>query len=1155
MRLTRLELKGFKSFRDKTVLELPDKFMGIVGPNGSGKSNITEAICFVLGKSRGLRAANVQELIFNGGIGGEPAPKAIVAITLQDNNGIKHKITRIADRDGSSTYKLNDKKTTRQQIMDLVGDSEYNVILQDDITKVVEMKPKDRRKIIDDLCGIGVYDEKRDKALRELEKVEERISQTHIILGEKQGYMQELRKERDEALKYVKVRDELRSSKATLLSKDISSLERRSEKIDEQAGELKRGREEALKRIADVKGEIGERSLRLKHIGSEILRLEEERRGTKITEMRGEILRHEDKIAILTKQLSALEAEANDKKDRLDLALAESREADDSMTELAAKHSSLSREIESEAKRTVDVALESELDEVKNRIYEARSRIKALNELNARKSQDMASLTGEREGIEAKMKAGINEEQTKLNDVEKYKLEYDQASADFKRFEGEYSQANEGVNAVHQRLEEQRILLTRKASELATIMRTSGGMQQAVRAVVGLKKVIPGIFGPVMQLGEVKDEKYSSALQVAAGNRMQYVVVSSVNDASKCIDYLRQKRIGRCTFLPIEKVNVKVRDKAPKESFGFARDHITYSSKFAKVFEYVFGDTILVQDIEAAKRIGVGEWRMVTLDGDLLELSGAMTGGHMPEKYEITFSNIEELERETAALESLVSGLDAEYNDKVAARNKLDSTLMLLRDRLRKGKEALDASGYQNNMAAERRGAFRAQLNKVVEGLDSLEREIQGNSLEMTKLEKTASADEKRLKELAGRRNMGETSRMDSLKEGLHEVDVARTKLTEKTGFVSQQAADMKARLAEISSQRDISDAELAGLREGVRRLKVAVSDMERAHQSVGGEIGKLIEERGRIEVELTELSSKIGEAEHGMEGDAQKLQDFIVEKAQISTRLEDLRREYSKYEGVPLIEKSVKDLTDMAEKLEQQLTSFGSVNMRSIETFDVIKKEFDEITGKLDTLKKERQTIFDFMDKIESKKRDTFMEAFDKVKANFERIYAQLADGKGTLILDNPMNISESGLIITASPGGKKVMSLDAMSGGEKVLTSSAFLLGLQQYKPAYFYVVDELDAALDKRNSVRLAEMLAASGSQFFMVTHNMNMLRFMDSAIGVSMVKGASSIVGVRFSTEKQAPVETTLTAPVEGASDLDEESPEEEGQEPPTEGQAA
>ena len=1148
-----MELKGFKSFKDKTILEFPDKFMGVVGPNGSGKSNITEAICFVLGKSRGLRAANLQELIFNGGVGGEPASKAVVAITLEDDNGLKHKVTRIADRDGTSNYKLDDKRTTRQNIMEIVGDSEYNIILQDDITKVVEMKPKDRRRIIDDLCGIGVYDEKRDKALRELEKVEERIAQTHIILGEKQGYMGELKKERDQALNYTKIRDELRSSRATLLYKDITSLERRDERINELTSELKKGLEEGIKKIADIRNEIQERNGRLKQISIEIIKLEDEKRGTMITETRGGILRFEDKANLLSRQQQALAEEEREKRDSVEILEHQEKQARGGLEEYAVKQSTLNHEIESESKRAIDPAIESEMDSVKSAIYEARSKINALMELNAKRALDLKALIAERADLEGKMKAGTTEEQGKLKDIEKFQMEYDRATGDFKKFETEYSQASGAIIEAQQKLEETRLLLTRKQSELATIIRTSGGMAAAVKAVINLKKVIPGIHGPVSQLGEVTDERYSLALQVAAGGRMQHIAVNSVNDAAKCIDYLRQKRIGRCTFLPLDKINVKVKESAPKGSIGFAREFIKSRDKFGRVFDYVFTDTILVKDIEAAREIGIGEWRMVTLDGDLMELSGAMTGGHIGERFEMTFTNTDELEREIATLESAVSQKQGEYDELVASRKRLDNTIGILRERIRTSREALDASSLAENINSERRNTVRDKLNQVIESLAQTEGNIGEGQVEATKLEKTASAHEKTLKELAERRGSVKETKLDSLKDAMRDIEVEKTKLSEKIAFVRQSAAELKARMREIASSKEIIEGEINSLREQVSKLQNNLADLERSHESVGDAIGKLINERGDIEVTVTDLAAKIGETEHGMESAKTQMNEHIIDKAKISTQLEERRREYGKYEGVALIEKSVKDLEDAAEKLEQQLTAFGSVNMRAIETFDVIQKEYADITEKLDTLKKERQSIFDFMDKVESKKRDVFMEAFDKVKANFERIYAQLADGKGTLTLDNPMNVSESGLIITASPGGKKVMSLDAMSGGEKVLTSSAFLLGLQQYKPAYFYVVDELDAALDKQNSVKLAEMLAHSSSQFLMVTHNHSMLKYMDSAIGVSMVKGASQIVGVRF---KDGMVQIgDARTPLPQETETDDDPTDDSKQEPPQDGQTA
>ncbi|MCX6694904.1 MAG: hypothetical protein NTU61_01220, partial [Candidatus Altiarchaeota archaeon] len=220
------------------------------------------------------------------------------------------------DREGHSTYKLDEDKVTRQRIIDLIGDNEYNIILQDDVTKVIEMKPQERRTIIDDLCGIGEYDDKRNKALKEIEKVEKKISETHIILGEKQGYMGELKKERDEALKYQAVRDELRQNKATLLSKDISSIEKRTEKLDEQMNEIKSGREESLGKIASFRGKISETNNLLKDINAKIRAIEGGQTSAKIAGVRGDVLRWSDKITVLTDKVASVEHEMKARREK-----------------------------------------------------------------------------------------------------------------------------------------------------------------------------------------------------------------------------------------------------------------------------------------------------------------------------------------------------------------------------------------------------------------------------------------------------------------------------------------------------------------------------------------------------------------------------------------------------------------------------------------------------------------------------------------------------------------------------------------------------------------------------------------------------------------------------------------------------------------------
>ena len=1127
MHLEKLELKGFKSFKDKTVLEFPDNFTGVIGPNGSGKSNITEAICFVLGKSRGLRAGSLQELIFNGGVSGTPAEKAVVTITLKDNSGKRYRLTRIVERDGHSTYKLDDERVTRQRIIDLVGDNEYNIILQDDVTKVIDMKPQDRRRIIDDLCGIGEYDDKRDKALKEIEKVEKKIGETHIILGEKQGYMNELKKERDEAVRYQGVRDEVRKCKATLLSKDINSLERRNEKLDEQMAETKRAREEGLGRIGGLRGKIAETNNLLKDVNAKIREIEGGQTGAKIAEVKGEIKRFNDKITVLTDRVASIELEQKARKEKRRGLLDEQRRIAEELTKLDMAVSVLKKDVEREASRGVDLTVENVIDESKSMVYDLKSQMKLLDDINQKNEAERAKLLEERSGLEGRVKDWVGLEQGKSSEVGKLEQEYHKAESDFKGFEREYDIANGLVDESQKGLESLRILLSEKQSELRTLERTTHGLKDAVKAVMNLKKVIPGIHGPVSTLGTVADKNYELALNIAAGGRMENIVVDSVDVAAKCIEYLREKQIGRCTFLPLEKLNVKVDDRKPEGSVGFARDFIKTDRKFRHVFDYVFMDTLVVKDIATAKKIGIGGWRIVTLDGDLLEKSGAMTGGFIKKRFEVTFSNFEELESEISGVEAKLAVAEEDYGMKLEARKKLDSRLMLVRNQLREAKERLDSAMFERNLLSEKKSGVKDRLAQITSRLSEVDKEISENAVKKTTVEKTFNVEERKLKGMVESRGEGAVAtKIDEIKDTIRNREIERTRLSERSDFITQQVGEIEARGKVLEADGSQSAGALDSAKESLRGLESELRRLEREASTMSDELKRLVGSRDQHESDLTSYSAGIAETEKGIEDMSGRMSEFVIEKTKNDTRLEELRREFKNYEGVELLEKSLKDLSEDVEKLEKQLLEFGTVNMKAIETYDIVKKEYDDISGKLDTLRSERQSIFDFMDKIEKKKRESFMEAFEVVKRNFEDIYAKLADGKGTLVLDNPMSVSESGLIIRASPGGKKVMSLDSMSGGEKVLTSAAFLLSVQQYKPSYFYIVDELDAALDKANSVKLAQMLKASDAQFIMVTHNNAMMKYMGSAIGVSMVSGVSQIVGVKFNTVEDAPSQSTL-----------------------------
>ncbi len=1115
MHLDKLEIQGFKSFRDKTALEFPSQLTEIVGPNGSGKSNIIDSICFVLGHSRGLRANNLTELICNGGIGGKESEFARVSMYLSNGDNKKIKITREVDRAGKSIYKLDDKRISRQEIIEIVGDNEYNIILQDDVTKVIEMKPKERRQILDELCGIAEYDKKKEKAIEELARVETKISETHIVLGEKQGYLEKLSKEKEDAINYQNLQDELKRYKGSILQQTITENENKGRKLEEKAKELDREKERGTEKISMIKSEIPEKNKELKETNEKLFALEEEKSGSRIAEVKGEIARKQDRIDSLKNSIEDVNRRTSENKEKRHNLNEDEKKINSEIGGLTKKLGSLSSRIDEESKKSGGIESGGRTDELKMQIFDLRSRISALSEIKEKNVREIETVERERDDIEKRIKDLLKGEETLARRIDEKSIEYKSNFEEFEKLRKDLPGIIKKTVEIQRELERLQIELAGKKTEVSTIEKTSGGVNRATSAVLGLKKIVHGIYGTVSQLGCASDSEYETALKVAAGNRMQNIVVENEDTAVKCIEYLRKKQIGRATFLPLNKINVRIEENCPGGAMGFARNFITTPEKFRKVFNFVLGNTLIVKDLANAKSIGIGSWRMTTLDGDLIEPSGAMSGGYI-KKIEMSFSNTEELENEIISLEKRVLELDGERQELELKKIKIEGKLSELESPVSKGNTEIEGIRIEKNALLEKRKEYKERVNLLEEKIKSIKKEISEIESNSKSIQNDITAHEKHLEKLLKTiSEEGNISELEKLKDEYRDFRIEENKLKERRGFIQKQINDLKKEIDTLEKQKDSMEKDIEEATKSRTGLEKELKEREKESADIINKMGSMMDKRSKIEEKITELGSEVGKIEHELDGINEKIGKIDIEMAKIETKISDLQQEFEPYSGIETIDKKISELESEVGRIETEMVGFGAINMKAIETYDAIKAELDEVTEKLETLKNERQSIFNFMEKVESKKRETFMKTFDVVKQNFEQIFRDISGGEGTLTLDNPKEISESGLLITASPKEKKFMSLDAMSGGEKVLTSSAFLLAIQRYKPSDFYIVDELDAALDKENSAKIAEMLKNSTAQFVLITHNDQVMKFADSVIGVSMSNGVSQVVGVKLS----------------------------------------
>lgn len=1112
MHLERLEIYGFKSFRDKTVLEFPDKFTAIVGPNGSGKSNIVDAICFVLGKSRGLRVGNLRELIYNGGAEGKESKHTKVSLYL-GNKDNRVRISREVNTEGQSVYRIDKKRVSRQEVVELVGDNEYNIILQDDVTRVIDMQSKERRQIIDDLCGIGEYDKKKAKALKELETVENRISDTHIILGEKQGYMEQLEKERSDALRFQELNKELDRCNGSILYKNIESLEKKLEGIDSRLEELENEENNLRERIGGIKKDIDEKTKELKDINSQILELEKEKGLGKIPEIRGELVRKQDRLESLDKTLEDNKKTIHEKKEKRGKLIANINSLEAKLKAAEEKLEFLNVKILEESKKIKGLDVEKKIDAIKTRIFELKSKTASLSESEESNKTRIEDFLLQKEEINQGIKKLLQEKKDLDKQINERNKQHRDDFEEFEQLRDMMPKLEGKIAKIQTLLETLRVEYAAKKTEIETVEKSSGGLKGAINAINKLKEIIEGVHGPIFQLGRVLNPEYEEAMKIAAGGRMYYVVVEDEDTAIKCIKYLREKKIGRATFLPLNKITFRRQDKAPKECIGFARDFITTNARFKPAFDYVFGNTLLVRSLQDAKKIGIGRYHMVTLDGDLLTESGAMTGGYV-RKVEIGFSRVDELEKEIKALEKRIIDLDGERQELLLEKKKVGDRLSKLEAPVSSGRTDVEKIRLEKSSLDDRVEDLQHRIEEADNLTKKIKQEIAKNKEEAKSIEVEIKNREKELAVLMKKRSQTNIEHLEKLKDGYRDLEVEEKTLKEKKELLKQQIGEIDDELERMNEQRTELESETKDVSVSIEGLEKELLVMEKENTELMERIEALIDERSTLEEGITELGSGRGEAESGLESVKDEMNSLLIKKASFETKISDFREEFKPYSGIEVLGEGLKRLESMVSEITTSLEALGSVNMRAIETYEVIRKEFDETMERLETLKNERQSIFDFMEKVEQKKRETFMDAFDFVRKSFEQIYRELASGEGTLILDNPRDISDSGLIIKASPEGKRLINIDAMSGGEKVLTCSAFLLAIQRYKPSYFYIVDEIDAALDRENSLKLAEILRNSAAQFLIISHNNEVIKKAESVIGVSMNNGVSQIVGVKL-----------------------------------------
>ncbi|HLP79956.1 MAG TPA: AAA family ATPase, partial [Acidobacteriota bacterium] len=656
-RIIKLEMKGFKSFAKQTDILFNDDFNVVIGPNGSGKSNVIDALCFVLGKSsaKGLRAEKSANLIYNGGKLKQPMKEGEVSIYFDNSSKVfpvdaaEIKVTRIIKDNGQSVYKINGKKHTRNEVLDFlyyakINPDGYNIILQGDIIRFVEMSGEDRRRIIEQISDISVYEDKKQKAILELEKVEQSFKEAQIILNERNSYLRDLSKEREQALAFKDLDVAVKRGRATILSKTMGDKQGQIDKINEGNASTVKAQQELQTLINELRKEIAEKKSQIAQINTQI-----ESQGDK------------EQVA-LHKKLELLKVEVATAKNRIQVISDEITRINTRKTQLQTSRTELQQKIKqlNEQKKHQDISIstnqkmqaqikaniaefrkkhnmeqagevDKQIEDLDKKIDEQQKEVDRLRE----QQQDMLRT---KDRLELQIK-NADEKIMKVLEVSKaHKTEIEglkQKRLEFKKVTVELSQKLNADASMVAQVSNARSKINFLNEELAklnarraSIQETLGG-SMAIAKIIEQKHKLGGVHGTISSLGSVEG-KYAKALEVAAGNKIKAIVVDDDEVAERCINFLKQNQLGVATFLPLNKIKGQaITEKVPSGPgiHGFALDLITFDKKYRNAFSHVFTNTVIVEDIGAARKVGIGSLRMVTIDGDLTESSGAMQGG------------------------------------------------------------------------------------------------------------------------------------------------------------------------------------------------------------------------------------------------------------------------------------------------------------------------------------------------------------------------------------------------------------------------------------------------------------------------------------------------------------------------------------------------
>ncbi|TRU07013.1 MAG: chromosome segregation protein SMC [Microcystis aeruginosa Ma_AC_P_19900807_S300] len=1172
--IKKVELSHFKSFGGTTPIPFLPGFTVVSGPNGSGKSNILDALLFCLGlaTSKGMRAERLPDLVNHSYNSQRHSSEASVSVTFDiadipdatDRDWTVSRRLKVA-KGGSytSTYYINGETCTVSELHDQLNrlriyPEGYNVVLQGDVTRIISMNAKERREIIDELAGVAEFDRKIEKTKENIDSVKEREERCQIIATELQKSLEKLALDRIKAEKYQKLKAQVQEKQQWEIVLHWQNLQQRCQQLQGQIQAGEREKQVLTETIANLSEQIAQNSQELEKLNQQVKAFGEDEHLSLTSRLASQQAKRQQQQQ-RQKELENLEKESQAQKTRL---LEEINRYNRELNQITAQKSRLETEILPNLLRTTQTAREtlenhrlqaSSLAEaseawVKEQSDLSRNITRLQEQLNPYRSQQ-AQLTERCDRLQTNIvEAGQRLQEleqvisTKTEESQEILQKINQSEPDIQNLAQKLTIAEQ--NRVISQDTQKRLLKEQrdKQRELDKLEATKQAQQEAqgtYATQILLQSDLPGICGLVAQLGEV-EERYQIALEIAAGGRLGHVVVQDDSVAAAGIALLKQRRIGRATFLPLN----KIRPPRPQDisSLRHARGYldlavnlVKFQSQYREVFNYIFGSTVVFEDIDSA-RYYINQYRIVTLDGELLEMTGAMTGGSQPTRSGQRFGKISP--KESSEAESLRERL-AEI-DRILTRNEekitqVNNLISQLTQQLTETRQ----SHRENQLSLQQ---LSKDLQRLTTEKEDLTRQLSGQQEEITisrqrlevltreipELELSLQQEQEKLTALEANHTHSEWQQVQGIirsqelelqtqenhlatvREQLKDLQNQQIRLEEKSQESGDRIIEIEKIITDAVNQRNIGNLE-------IEKLDQHILEINQALQQLSRQLGETKQKRDQLETVLRQQQNQqqqaIWQSEKLVNNQEERQALLTTLQTEISQLESDLPNPLPE---IPESERDFEKIQSDIRQLQKKLEALEPVNMLALEEHQKTKERLDELSEKLQTLEGERTELLLRIENFTTLRFNAFQEAFTAVNENFKSIFATLSDGDGYLQLEDENDPFNGGLNLVAHPKGKPVQRLSSMSGGEKSLTALSFIFSLQRYRPSPFYAFDEVDMFLDGANVEKLAKMIQkqAQQAQFIVVSLRRPMIEASERTIGVTQARGThTQVLGIK------------------------------------------